>query len=111
MMPIPLRMLPSAAEVRVPIEGEGGYRDLAEPVTVEHVRYEMAAGVRKTGYQLQDGTTGVLFVDAANSTGGFELPAGSMVRVDGAEAECCVSACHRYEGMGGRVHHWEVELR
>lgn len=111
MLPIPLCMLTSKIAVRVPEDGASGYRELADPVNIGRVRYEMVAGIRKTDYQLQDGTTGLLFVDAVNSTGAFELPAGALVRVDGAEAECCVSACHRFEGMGGRVHHWEVELK
>jgi hypothetical protein len=111
MLPIPMRVLTSSVRVRIPVDGAGGYKEYADPATIGNVRYELASGVRPTSYQLQDGTTGVLFIDALNSVGAFDVPAGSLVSVDGAEAECCVAACRRYEGFGGRVHHWEVELK
>lgn len=66
--------------------------------------------MRATDYQLQDGTSGLLFVDAVNTAGAVELPAGSLVSVDGGP-ECCVSSCTRCVDERGRVHHWEVELR
>ena len=57
MLQMPKRALPSTATVRVPIEsGYGG--EFAAAVTIGHVRYEKAAGIRRTDYQLQDGTTG-----------------------------------------------------
>lgn len=109
-LPIPPRYMTSTARVRVPQEDAGGHLAYAEPVTIGRVRYELAANVRATDYQLQDGTTGVLFIDAVTSVGAFELPAGSLVSVDGA-VEACVSACRRYDAGSGTVHHWEVELR
>lgn len=109
MVPIPKRLLPSAAEARVPTE-EGGRQGLSAPFRLDGVRYEQKASVRATDYQLQDGTSGLLFVDAVNTAGARELPAGSLVSVDGA-AECCVASCTRYVDERGHVHHWEVELR
>lgn len=109
MLQIPKRALPSTASVRVPLEGDYG-GEFAEPVAIGHVRYEKAAGIRRTDYQLQDGTTGIVFIDAVNSEGAFEVPASSMVSIDGAP-EVCVNACHPREQFAGRVHHWELEVR
>lgn len=110
MVPIPIRLLTSSCTVRaMGIDPETGYPEPGEPREIRRVRYELCAGVRRTPYQTQDGTTGLLFIDAANSPGAFEVPAGSLVSVDGGP-ECCVAACRRYED-GGCVHHWEVELR
>lgn len=86
-----------------------GYRAPGAAREIARVRYELRAGVRRTGYQTQDGTTGLLFVDAS-SPGAFEVPAGSLVSVDGGP-ECCVASCSRYVDESGRVHHWELELR
>lgn len=94
--------------MRVPLEEGGG--EFAPPVPINNVRYEKAAGIRRTDYQLQDGTTGIVFIDAVNSEGSFEVPAGSLVSIDGAP-EVCVNECHPREGFAGRVHHWELEVR
>ena len=108
--PIPLCLLPSTATVRVPDPGADRGGAFLPAVTIERVRYESTAGIRHESWQLQDGTSGILYVDAANSGGAFEVPAGSKVSVDGGP-ETSVNACHRYEEFGGRVHHWEIELR
>lgn len=89
---------------------DGGRQGFSEPVRLDGVRYEQKASVRATDYQLQDATTGPLFIDAVNTAGAMELPAGSLVSVDGA-TECCVASCTRYVDERGHVHHWEVELR
>ena len=109
MVPIPRSLLTSTATVRVPTE-EGGRQGFAAPAELVGVRYEQRASVRATDYQLQDGTAGLLFVDAANTRGAFEIPAGSLVSVDGGP-EGCVASCARYADGRGRTHHWEVELR
>ena len=109
MMPIPKRLLPSRAAARILTE-DGGRQGFSPPVELLGVRYEQRASVRATDYQLQDATTGLLFIDAVNTAGAMELPAGSLVSVDGA-TECCVASCTRYVDERGRVHHWEVELR
>lgn len=109
MVPIPKRLLPSRAEVRVP-EEEGGRQGFSDKRLLLGVRYEQRASVRATDYQLQDATTGLLFIDAVSTAGAMELPAGSLVSVDGA-TECCVASCTRYVDERGHVHHWEVELK
>lgn len=109
MVPIPKRLLPSRAEVRAP-EEEGGRQGFSDKRLLLGVRYEQRASVRATDYQLQDATTGLLFIDAVNTAGAMELPAGSLVSVDGA-TECCVASCTRYVDERGHVHHWEVELK
>lgn len=109
MVPIPKRLLPSRAEVRVP-EEEDGRQGFSDKRLLLGVRYEQRASVRATDYQLQDATTGLLFIDAVNTAGATELPAGSLVSVDGA-TECCVASCTRYVDERGHVHHWEVELK
>ena len=109
MVPIPKRLLPSRAEVRVP-EEEDGRQGFSDKRLLLGVRYEQRASVRATDYQLQDATTGLLFNDAVNTAGAMELPSGSLVSVDGA-TECCVASCTRYVDERGHVHHWEVELK
>ena len=109
--PINRKYLPSVAEVRVPYTDANGYQGLEDPVTIVGVAYERCASTRATSYMLQDGTTGLMFVDAINSDGAFDIPAGSMVRIDGEAVEQCANAVHRFDAPGGRVHHWEVELR
>jgi hypothetical protein len=44
-----------------------------------------------------------------DGTGAFEVPSGSRVDIDG--RSLYVTACRRCEGMGGRVHHWELTVR
>ena len=109
--PIPLDLLPDTALVRVP-DGEsdrGGA--FAEAVEVTNVRYERVAGIRKEDWQLEDGTTGRLWIDAIQSGGAFEVPAGSKVSVDGGKTWMLASRCKRLEDFDGEVHHWELELR
>lgn len=109
--PIPKRMLPSVCEVRQPRTNELGYQEHGEPVRMVGVRYEQCATLRATQYMLQDGTKGIMYVDAVNTVGAFEVLAGAMVRIDGAEVEQCANAVHEFRAEGGAVHHWEVELR
>ena len=108
--PIPLDLLPSTASVRVPDDAADRGGAFLEPVTVTNVRFERSANIRHTDYQLQDTTTGVLFVDALQSGGAFEIPAGSKVSVDGGPW-MSVSRCRAFEEFSGQVHHWEIELR
>lgn len=110
MRQIPKKALPLTAQVRVPDPESDRGGAFLEAVEIEHVRYEQTHSIRRTDYQLADGTTGLLFVDAANSAGAFEVPAGAKVSVDGGGTWMTVNASHRFEAFN-RVHHWELELR
>lgn len=47
-------------------------------------------------------------MDAVNSKGAFEVPAGSRVEIGG--ASLYVRECRRLRGFNGRIHHWELEV-
>ena len=110
MRPIPKRALPLTALVKVPDPESDRGGAFCEPVEIGHVRYEQTHSIRRTDYQLADGTSGLMFVDAANSEGAFEVPAGAKVSVDGGATWMTVNASQRFEAFGN-VHRWELELR
>ena len=72
--PIPLRLLAEDAVVRVP-DGAGGY---AEGVAVSHVRFARTQSVVDDEHRSADAGSGKIYVDAVNSDGAFEVPAGSQ---------------------------------
>ena len=88
--PIPKRLLPDTMLVRVP-DGDGGY------------------AVCDDAHRSADEGRGRVFVDATNSIGAFEVPAGSRVVIGGHSylVERCWARC----GWDGRVHHWELDVR
>ncbi|NGM17723.1 minor capsid protein [Eggerthellaceae bacterium zg-893] len=106
MPPIPLRLLASTAVVRTPAPGFGG--TYSEPREIRHVCWQPAQPARQTAHQIGAPCKGTLFIDAALSEGAFEVPAGSLVSVDG-DAECCVQECAALPSPAD-VHHWEVAL-
>lgn len=108
MRPIPRTLLGSNCTVRVPIDGEYG-GEYAEPRSIERVRLCPRADLERTGYVFSDGAKGLLFIDCINSVGGFELPVGSLVSIDGAP-EVAVTRCETLIGFGNEPHHWEVEV-
>lgn len=105
---IPIELLPSTLTVRVPADGDwgGGY---AEPVEIAHVRFDSASAFSPLAYRFAEGSKGLVFVDAANSSGAFDIPTGSLASIDGGP-EMNVVACTRLETVRGSVHHWEVEV-
>lgn len=103
--PIPLRLLAEDAVVRVP-DGDGGY---AEGVAVSHVRFARTQSVVDDGHRSADAGSGKVYVDALNSGGAFEVPAGS--RIDIGAHSYYVAECRRYEDFNGHVHHWELMVR
>ena len=115
MMPIPRRLLRQACTVRVP--RDSFYRgEYEEPVSFGRVCYEPASSIGGTAnsggspHQEQNPVRGTLFIDPRASEGAFEVPAGSLVKVDGMETEAVVRECAAIM-CGGRVHHWEVVLK
>lgn len=102
--PIPRAALPDTMSVRVP-DGAGGF---AEPRVVCGVRFERAQGACEDAHRSADAGHGTVFVDAANSAGAFEVPAGSRVAVGG--RSMYVRECRACADLLGRVHHWELEV-
>ena len=103
--PIPLRLLAEDAVVRVP-DGTGGY---AEGVTVSHVRFVQTQSVASDEHRSADAGAGKVYIDALNSGGAFEVPAGSRIDIGG--HSYLVAERKRCEDFNGRVHHWELVVR
>ena len=103
--PIPLRLLADDATVRVP-DGVGGY---AEGVAVSHVRFVRAQNVVDDEHRSADAGSGKVYVDALNSGGAFEVPAGSRIDIGG--HSYYVVECKRCEDFNGHMHHWELVVR
>lgn len=109
MLQIPKRLLPHTIDVEIPKDTDGFGGVYEDPVTIEHVRVEPIYGIRATDYQLQNGVTGIVFIDAVNSSPAMEVPAGSLVTLEGEKAPSNVFACNAIVDAN-RVHHWELEL-
>ena len=103
--PIPVRLLAEDAVVRVP-DGAGGF---GEGVEILHVRFARTQSVVDDGHRSVDAGAGKVYVDALNSVGAFEVPAGS--RIDIGEHSYYVTECRRCEDFNGHVHHWELTVR
>lgn len=103
--PIPARLLAENAVVRVP-DCEGGY---AEGVAISHVRFARKQSVADDGHRSADAGAGKVYIDALNSVGAFEVPAGSRIDIGG--HSYYVAECKRCEGFNGHVHHWELTVR
>lgn len=78
-------------------------------VMVRHVRFERTESVVADAHRSADGGAGRVIVDAVNSEGSFEIPAGSRVMV-GAGPSMLVRSCRRCCVIRGQVHHWELEV-
>ena len=109
MRQIPKRLLPDKAVVRVPDDDALSGGQYGDEVEIENVRYDKSASIRRTDYQLQDGTTGIVYIDAVNSAGAFEIPAGSVLKIG--DLEVYVNITRTFEDFAGHVHHWELEVR
>ena len=101
---IPPRLLPDDALVRVH-DGDG----FADGVALRHVRFDRAQSVSDDGHRSADAGSGTVFIDAVNTAGAFEVPAGSRVDISG--HSYLVAEARRFEGHRGRVHHWELVVR
>lgn len=107
MPPIPRRLLPDTAKVylRDPdSDYEGSY---LEPTEMRYVRFERAEQLSGQGYKLTDGATGRVWVDAVNTIGAMEVPAGSKLVIDGEPLK--VAKCMTFRDMM-RIHHWELDV-
>lgn len=104
--PIPLYMLPSTAQVRVPKTSSRSYE---EPVEIRHVRFFDVKLLETSDFAIEDGNTGVIYIDAANSEGAFPVPVGSLISIDGGDERAVVKTTAE---LGfDEIHHWKVEVR
>ncbi len=103
--PTPRRLLPDDMLAWAP-DGAGGF--LAARM-IRHVRFDREEAVVDDPHRSADGGHGTVFIDAVNSAGAFEVPAGSRVLV-GAGPAVFVKACKRCCVIRGQVHHWELEV-
>ena len=102
--PIPRAALPDVMTVRLVLD-DGSF---GEPAVIAGVRFDEAQSVSGDEHRSADAGAGTVFVDAVNSAGAFEVPAGSRVAVRG--HSYYVRKCHRCEDLFGRCHHWELEV-
>jgi hypothetical protein len=102
--PIPRRLLPDDMLV-FPSDGQGG---CGAARMIRHVRLELEDAVSDEAHR-GSAYSGRVFVDAVNSSGAFEVPAGSRVVV-GALPGMQVLRCRRCCVVRGQVHHWELEV-
>ena len=110
---IPDSLLPFSMKVEVQQSPYGG--EYGQPVEIAKCGYDAVQGTRQTSYQLQDGTTGLVWFNASEPNA-FDVPAGSLVTVDRSASglstlQCTVNASHPIVGLWGRVHHYELEVR
>lgn len=103
--PIPARLLADDAVVRAP-DGAGGYE---EGVAVSRVRFARTQSVVDDDHRGADAGAGKVYVDALNSAGAFEVPAGSRVDIGG--NSYLVAEVRRCEDFNGHIHHWELVVR
>lgn len=89
-----------------PAAGDGTFGAI---VLVRHVRFERTESAVDDAHRSADGGAGRVFVDAVNSEGAFEIPAGSRVLI-GAGPSVLVRSCKRCCVIRGQVHHWELEV-
>ena len=103
--PIPRAALPDTMTVRAPLP-DGGF---GEPRMIAGVRFERTQSVSGDGHRSADAGTGTVFVDAVNSIGAFDVPAGSRVAVGEveADAEAVAGACERWVRRYGWERHAE----
>ena len=102
--PIPRRLLPHSMAVEEPL-ADGTFGNVHE---LRHVRFERTHEVVADAHR-SDAITGKVYVDAVMTEGAYEVPAGSRVSIEG--ASLLVAKVRRCEGAGGRVHHWELDVR
>ena len=102
--PIPRGALPDVMTVRLELP-DGSF---GEPVIVANVRFEGKQSMTDDAHRSVDAGSGKVFVDAVNSIGAFDVPAGSRVTVRG--RSMVARKVHRCEDLFGRCHHWEIEV-
>ena len=79
----------------------------AEPVPIIGVLFQRKESVSDDGHRSTAGG-GVIFIDAINSKGAFEVPVGSRVVVAG--CSYLVRKCEPGGDLLGRVEYWRLEV-
>ena len=79
------------------------------PMAEARVRFERTQRVSDDDHRSANAGQGTVFVDAVNSIGAFDVPAGSRVAVSG--HSMMVTESHACCDLFGRVHHWELKVR
>lgn len=102
--PIPRTALPDVMTVRRPLP-DGSF---GEPEIVCNVRFDRTQSVSSDAHRSADAGAGTVYVDAVNSAGAFDIPAGSRITVGG--HSMFVTKTHACCDLFGRVHHWELEV-
>jgi hypothetical protein len=103
-------MMGDSAEVRTPLDTHTNYGgEFSAAMTLAPVLFQQNQDAIGNGYALASGVKGKLFIDATNTVGAFELPVGTLVRINNEDSESCVTKCTACKAFG-RIHHWECEL-
>lgn len=107
MLPIPKSLLPDYCDVYVPIESAYGGAVSDSPARIGHVRYQNYTKAEPLAYAADSGSQGVVFIDAVNSEGAFEIPVGSKIVINGSVEKVVtrVKECRDFTR-----HHWEVDV-
>ncbi len=101
--PIPPVMRQEEISLRRMDDG-GGY---APAVTIPRCRVDRAAGLAPNDWQLTQGCTARVLVDA--TAYGGEIAEGDLVTFDGEDH--AVASVKRIDHPDGTCHHWEVDAR
>lgn len=103
--PIPRRFLPDEMLV-YPAVGDGTFERAR---LLRHVRFESKQSISSDPHRGTDAGTGKVFVDAVNTEGAFEIPAGSKVMINDLPT-MQVTSCTPMRVIRGQVHHWELTV-
>lgn len=79
----------------------------ADPVAVPRCRIDRSAALAPNAYQLTQGCTARVFIDATEYAG--ELAEGDLVSFDGERH--AVARVQRCDHPDGAVHHWEADVQ
>jgi hypothetical protein len=74
------------------------------PIKVHGVRFESASGLINQGVVLSDGAKGVIYTDNQM----LNVQVGALITLRGVEYS--VTKVSPYEGFGGQLHHYEIEV-
>lgn len=101
--PIPRVMRQETISLRRMDDG-GGY---AQPVEVPRCRVDRAAGLAPNDWQLTQGCTARVLIDATEYGG--DVAEGDLVVFDGESH--AVASVKRIDHPDGTCHHWEIDAR